>query len=121
MVDMRKRSNATVTEIAAHWVVTADTARTILKAAAIQPVSTGPARYRWRDIWNFEGSGWVAPHDEAAFRAPLAKPDDLEEFCPGVPERTITDQAVKNKMPAIRIGKQWRFRRVTLARWQDDV
>lgn len=118
---MRKRSNATVAEIAKHWVVGNDTARKILKAAAIQPVSGSPTRYRWRDIWSFEGSGWVSPRDEAAFRAPLLEPDELEEFCPDEPERTITDQAAKNRIPAIRIGKQWRFRRVTLERWLDDA
>ena len=117
---MQSRKSAKVIEIAAHWDVTADTVRSVLKAAAIVPVSTGPARYRWCDIWAFEGCGWVAPHDEAAFRAPLAAPDDLEAFFPGVPERTVTDQALKKKIPAIRIGDQWRFRRLSLERWQDD-
>lgn len=118
---MRNPKTATVSEIAAHWRLTCDTVRKILQAAGIKPASTGPERYRWADIWNFEGAGWVAPADQAAFKAPLKKAYDLDAFFPGTPSRTITDQAKKGKIPAVRLGSDWRFREITLERWQDNV
>jgi hypothetical protein len=117
---MRNPKTASVAEISAHWSVKDhDTVREVLKAAKIKPASTGPTRYRWADIWVFEGAGWVAPADEAAFKAPLKAPHELEAFFENTPVRTITDKAYKKQIPAIRIGKHWRFREITLERWQD--
>lgn len=118
---MLNPNTATVSEIAAHWRLTADTVRKILKAAGIEPVKSGPQRHRWVDIWSFEGVGWVSPADQAAFKAPLRKADDLGDFFPGTPSRTITDQAKKKKIPGILLGSDWRFREITLQRWQDHV
>lgn len=118
---MRNPKTATVSEIATHWRLTTETVRKILKAAGIKPASAGPQRYRWADVWNFEGVGWVSPADQAAFKAPLKTADELDDFVPGTPSRTITDQALKKKIPAIRLGSDWRFREITLARWQDNV
>jgi hypothetical protein len=116
---MRQRKNAKVAEIAAHWYMTTDAVRTILKSAGIEPVSTGPELYRWADIWAYEGAGWVAPADEAAFKAPLMKASELGEFFSNVPTRTITDRALNEKIPGIKLGTDWRFRKITLERWQD--
>ena len=118
---MRNPKTATVSEIAGHWRLTADTVRKILKAAGIEPVKSGPQRYRWTDVWSLERSGWVSPADEAAFKAPLMKASELGDFFPNVPARTITDQAKKKKIPGILLGSDWRFREITLARWRDDV
>jgi hypothetical protein len=116
---MRQRKNAKVAEIATHWVMTPEAVRKLLKSAGIKPVSAGPERYRWTDIWAYEGAGWVAPADEAAFKAPLMKASELGDFFPNVPPRTITDQALKGKIPGIKLGTDWRFREITLERWQD--
>lgn len=116
---MRNSKTASVAEISVHWSVKDhDTVRRVLKAAKIQPASTGPTRYRWADIWAFEGAAWVAPADEATFKAPLRAPHELEAFFANTPVRTITDQAKKKRIPGIRIGKHWRFREITLERWQ---
>lgn len=118
--DTRTSRTASISEISRHWnVKDHDTVRRILTTAKIQPASMGPARYRWSDIWAFEGAHWVAPSDEAAFKAPLKAPDELEAFFGHLAVRTITDQARKNRIPAVRIGKLWRFREITLERWQD--
>ena len=116
---MRNPKTATVAEIATHWRLTPDTVRKILKDANLRPASTSPERYRWTDVWSFEGAGWVAPSDERAFKAPLKKVTELGGFFPNVPPRTITDQASKKKVPAIRLGSDWRFREITLERWRD--
>jgi hypothetical protein len=116
---MRNAKTATVAEIAAHWRLTPDSVRKILKAHGIRPVSTGPQRYRWSDIWSLEGADWVATADETAFKAPLKKATELGAFFAGTPPRTITDWAVKKRIPGIRLGSDWRFRAVTLERWQD--
>jgi excisionase family DNA binding protein len=116
---MRNPKTASVAEIAAHWRMTTDTVRKILKPAGIRPASTGPERYRWTEVWSREGTDWVAPADEAAFKAPLRKATELGDLFPNVPARTITDWAKKKKIPAIRLGSDWRFREVTLKRWQD--
>lgn len=118
---MRNPNTASVSEIATHWQMTPDTVRKILKAAGIRPVSSGPDCYRWTTIWSLEGADWVAPADKAAFKAPLKKAAELGEFFPGEPVRTLTDKARKKKIPAIWIGTDWRFREVTLKRWQDNV
>lgn len=117
---MRKSKTASISEISRHWnVKDHDTVRRILTEAKLQPVSLGPARYRWADIWALEGADWVAPSDEAAFQVPLRTPQELQAFFGSVPVRTITDQARKKRIPAVRIGKHWRFREVTLERWLD--
>ena len=58
--DMRNSRTASVAEISVHWGVKDHaTVRRVLKGAKMQPASTGPARYRWADIWAFEGPiGW---------------------------------------------------------------
>jgi hypothetical protein len=116
---MRNPRTASVAEIATHWRLTPDAVRKILKTAGLGPASTGPRRYRWSDVWSLEGTDWVAPADEATFKAPLKKVTELGDLFPNVPTRTITDQAKKKKLPAIRLGSDWRFREVTLKRWQD--
>lgn len=123
ILQMRARftNSATVAEIAAHWRVTNDVVRKLLRVPDIHPASTRPDRYLWADIWSLEGIGWVPPADKAAFKAPLMAADELGEIFHGTPERTITDWAAKKKIPAIRIGKQWRFRRITLDRWLDGA
>jgi excisionase family DNA binding protein len=111
---------ARIAEIAVHWAVRDhDTVRKILKAAGIRPASSGPARRRWADIWAFEGAGSVGPAEEAAFHAPLRAPHEVGAFFPGLAVRTLIDHARKKRIPAIRIGKHWRFREITLETWLD--
>ena len=61
------------------------------------------------------------PRHAAAFKAPLKKSGELANIFPGTPSRTITDQAVNKRIPAIQIGTDWRFRVISLERWQDNV
>lgn len=119
---MHDPRTASIAEIAVHWALRDhDTVRKILKAAGIRPAAFGPARYRWADIWAFEGVDWVGPADEAAFRAPLRAPHEVGAFFPGRAVRTIIDHARRKRIPAIRIGKHWRFREITLERWLDHM
>jgi excisionase family DNA binding protein len=46
----------------------------------------------------------------------LLTPDDLSELL-GVPRQFIIKQSHAGKIPAIKIGKAWRFRRTTIDRW----
>jgi excisionase family DNA binding protein len=46
----------------------------------------------------------------------LLTPDDLAEIL-GVPRPLIIKQSRAGKIPAIKIGKAWRFRRSTIDRW----
>lgn len=101
---------ATVTQIARHWGLTPSTVRKLLKRAGIVPVSTGPERYRWRDIWALEGAGYVPPADEAEFRRPLLTPAEVGPLFPHLKPRTIRNRASKGTLPAIRLGTDWRFR-----------
>lgn len=101
---------ATVAQIARHWGLTASTVRRLLKRSDTVPASTGPERYRWRDIWVLEGAGYVPPAAEAEFRRPLLTPAEVRRFFPHLKPRTITDRALKGTLPAIRLGTDWRFR-----------
>ena len=46
----------------------------------------------------------------------LLTPDDLAELL-GVPRPFIIKQSHAGKIPAIKIGKAWRFRRSSIDRW----
>jgi hypothetical protein len=101
---------ATVAQIARHWVLTPSTVRKLLKHSGIHPYSTGPDRYRWRDIWVLEGAEYVHQVDEGEFRKPLLTTSDLGPFFPHLKSRAITHRALNGKLPAIRLGTDWRFR-----------
>lgn len=102
---------AKISEIARHFVLTDDSTRGLLKKAGITPVSLRPERYRWRDIWAFEGDGYVSPCREEEFRKPLLPVSEVRRrFLPHVKPRTLTDRAAKGTLRGIKLGTDWRFR-----------
>ncbi|KIC23379.1 helix-turn-helix domain-containing protein [Leisingera sp. ANG-S3] len=101
---------ATVAQIARHWGLTPPTVRNLLKRSGAAPVSTGPKRYLWREIWALEGARYVPRADEAEFLRPLLTPTEVGRLFPHLKPRTITDRALKGSLPAIRLGTDWRFR-----------
>ena len=100
-----------VSEIAAHFKLGTDTTRKLLRATAVRPVSIGPQRYAWTDIWRLEGAGYVPPNLFKEFQLPLLKPAEVSRrFFPHLASRTITDRAKKGRLPGFLLGNDWRFR-----------
>lgn len=114
---------APVRTITRYWGLTDPTVRKILDEAGIRPVSIGPERYAWRDIWRVEGTGYVAPADEREFRRPLLSAAEIQAIYPdlNLKLRTITDRALKRRWPAIRLGSDWRFRECEIRKAVFDV
>jgi len=54
------------------------------------------------------------PH-ESSF-GPLWHPSDVATYL-GIHEKTVIKMARKQQLPALRLGKHWRFRRADLVSW----
>lgn len=104
-------STAKISEIARHFRLGTDATRDLLKNSGITPASTGPQKYRWRDIWAFEGAGYVPPHAEEDFRKPLLNIAEVQRrFFSHLEPRAIRYRATKGSLPGILLGTDWRFR-----------
>jgi hypothetical protein len=104
-------NKAKISEIARHFGLRDDTTRTILNESGIKPSSLQPMRYNWRDIWSFEGVGYVPPHAEEEFRKPLINTAEVRRrFLPHLKDRAIRNRAAKGSLPSIKLGTDWRFR-----------
>jgi hypothetical protein len=107
---------ATVAEIAAHWLVCTDTARLILAANGLVPVRTGPERYRWTEIWRFEGLSYVPVWDWSTCKAPLLKPADLvDDERRGWSARSVRRKLETGAIPSIHLTDDLRRIRPDIA------
>ena len=103
--------SATVSEIARHWALSRETTQKLLDASDVVPVTTGPRRYDWRDVWCLEGAAYVPSDEMLAFKKPFLKPAEAQaEYLSSLRPRTVSDQARKGKVPGIKLGTEWRFR-----------
>jgi len=50
---------------------------------------------------------------------PLLHPKDAGRFL-GIHEKTVIRMARNRQLPALRLGKHWRFRAVDLTRWTEE-
>lgn len=96
---------ATTSILALHWAVSAPVAREIIKQAGIPNVSTTyRSKYRWDDVWRFEGAGVVPRCDWSVFKAPMLLPSHLSLKDPeGRSERTWRRHVKSGALPSVHL------------------
>jgi len=102
----RAPGTATTSQLAVHWDVCPATARAIIERANLPDVSSsGRRRYRWEDVWRFEGAGVVPRCDWAEFKAPLLVASQLATHDPeGRAARTWRRHVKAGRMPSVRLA-----------------
>lgn len=96
---------ATTSMLASHWAVSASIAREIISQAGIPNVSTSSRRkYRWDDVWRFEGAGVVPRCDWGVFKAPMLLPSHLALKDPeSRSERTWRRHVKSGALPSVHL------------------
>ena len=89
------------------------------RAGRLLPVLHGGLlRYRWRDVFEFEGG--LPPADRAAeYFSDLMRPAQVATVLNCAPD-FILKAARKGVLPARRVGRSWRFVPGEVGRWQQQ-
>lgn len=79
MVQIRRSSGtATIEQVARHWNIDRDTAKSILVAHDVPFIENdGPLKVEWVDVWSIERCGYVAPANYPAYKEPMLRVERL--------------------------------------------
>jgi hypothetical protein len=95
---------APLSAIAAHWRVSADTARKLIGATDVQTIRRrGRCFVAWRDVWALEGARDVPEDLWSAYKASMLTRTDLQEHY-GLSARTARRWLENGELPTIRLS-----------------
>lgn len=74
----RSSGTAAIEQVARHWNIDRDTAKSILLANDVPFIDDeGPLKVKWIDVWSTEGCSYVAPANYPTYKEPMLRVERL--------------------------------------------